>query len=156
MSTETTTTMTSAETTEQNAEIVRLITESGMNQGHTDLDHLFASDYQVHGAGLRLPPGPSGYYRAVGLWRTAFPDWHIDLEQLVAEGDFVADRFHTTGTHQGPLFGVAATGRRVEVHGTDMHRVVDGQVQESWISDDVPRIIDQLGIGRLLAERGAA
>lgn len=138
-----------------NKDLVRHITEQGMNRGNTDLDHLFAPDYQVHGAGLSLPPGPVAYYTAIGLWRNAFPDWHVSIEHMVAEGEFVANRFRTTGTHQGPLFGVAPTFRSVEVQGTDMHRVVDGVVVESWISDDVPRIIADLGIGEVLAARGA-
>ena len=65
------------------------------------------------------------------------------------KGDAMSERFRNLGeaarwtvraTHEGPLFGIAATGRRVTVTGIDIARVVDGKAVEHW------RIFDQLGM----------
>jgi predicted ester cyclase len=47
------------------------------------------------------------------MLRTAFPDLHFTIEELVAEGDIVADRLTMSGTHEGPPMGVLPTGRSV-------------------------------------------
>ena len=74
----------------------------------------------------------------------------MTIEEVVSEGDMVVTRRTSTGTHRGPLFGHPPTGRRMEIEGTDVHRVVDRLVVESWIADDVPRILLQLGIAPAL------
>jgi predicted ester cyclase len=73
----------------------------------------------------------------------------MKIEELVAEGEFVTNRFTTTGTHDAPLFWIPPTWRRMVVHSQEMHRIVDGKVAESWIADDVPGILVQLGVVRM-------
>lgn len=132
---------------EQNKDLVRTATERGLNQGDLSfVDDVFAPDYIVHTPGVELPSGPDAFRAAVGLWHTAFPDFHMDIEDMIGEGDLVALKFTTTGTHEGPLMGIPPTGRSFTVSGTDLHRAVGGRVVESWISDDVPRILMQLGV----------
>jgi predicted ester cyclase len=131
---------------EQNKELVRRITEEGLNKGNVDfVDDLFAPDYEVHTTGLELPRGPAAFKSAVTFWRSAFPDFHITIDEMIGEGDLVVNRFHTTGTHTGQLMHIPATGKTFRVDGADVHRVVDGRVVESWISDDVPRILLEIG-----------
>lgn len=131
---------------EENKELVRRITERGLNKGDVSfVDDLFTPDYQAHAAGLELPPGPAAFKQAVALWRAAFPDFEVTIEELIGEGDLVVNRFRTTGTHLGPLMHVPATGKRFTVRGADVHRVVGGRVVESWLSDDVPRILLEIG-----------
>lgn len=129
-------------------ELVLRAIERGFNNGDLDVaDEVFSDEYTVHAPGLvELPKGPAAFKQAIGLWRSAFSDIHMTVEQLLFEDDVVANRFTTTGTHDGPLFGIPPTGRRMTVHGMEMHRVVDGRVVESWIGDDVPSILMQLGI----------
>ncbi len=52
--------------------------------------------------------------RRIIAWRTAFPDFSTSIEQVVAEGDWIAFRLRHSGTHRGEYLGVAPTGRRVE------------------------------------------
>jgi predicted ester cyclase len=70
----------------------------------------------------------------------------MTIEDLVAEGDFVANRFTTRGTHTAPLMGIPPTGKPMVVHGQELHRLVAGKVAETWVCDDVPSILVQLGV----------
>src|SRR5262245_37905776 len=62
----------------------------------------------------QLPPGPEGCKVVARMFRSAFPDFHMTVEDTVAEGDFVACRFRQTGTHEGDFLGIPPTGRRVD------------------------------------------
>lgn len=133
---------------EQNKELVRRIIETALNGGDLSIaDETFHPDYVTHVPGVgSLPHGPSGFKAIIGMWRTACPDLHMNILQLVAEDEFVANRFMTTGTNTGPLMGIEPTGKPMVVRGLELHRIVDGRVAESWISDDIPSICVQLGI----------
>lgn len=132
---------------QRNKELVRVLTERGFNAGDlSGVDEHFRSDYQVHAPGVPpLPPGPHAFRRAVTLFRTALPDIHVTIEDLAGEGDRVFGRFTTRGTHTGPLMGIPATGEKVTIYEWVCHRFVDGKVAESWIGDNVPRILLSIG-----------
>ena len=133
--------------TEDNIELVRSITERGLNHGDLSfVDEVFAPDYVVHTRGLDLPRGPAAFRAAVTFWRQSFPDFHTTIEEMIGSGELVANRFSTTGTHTGRLGEMPPTGKRFTVSGVDMHRVVGGRVVESWISDDMPRILMDIGV----------
>src|SRR5437762_1688217 len=72
------------------------------------------------GVGGRGREGFKEYMRTV---RAAFPDFHNDIEELIAEGDRVVAQLSYTGTHQGELFDIAATGRRVSYAGVAIFRI---------------------------------
>jgi predicted ester cyclase len=132
---------------ESNKELVRFITEEGLNKGELGfINDVFTPDYEVHTAGLSLPKGPAAFQMAVEFWKRAFPDFTCVIQHMISDGEFVALRFRTTGTHTGTLMWIPPTGKEFVVAGVDLHRVVDGKVVESWISDDFPRILFELGI----------
>lgn len=134
-------------TEDRNIELVRTVTERGLNEGDVSfLGEVFAEDYVVHARELDLPKGPDAFRSAVEFWRRSFPDFHTTIEHMIASGEYVALRFHTTGTHTGSLGEMPPTGKSFFVAGVDMHRIVDGRVVESWISDDMPRILLDLGV----------
>jgi predicted ester cyclase len=138
----------SSPTEEANKTLVRTLIEESLNKGNLGLaDAHFTPDYEVHIPGRTdLPRGPGAFKRVIGMWRSAFPDFHMTIETLIAEGDQVANRFTTRGTHTGPLMGLAPTGRPIVVYGMEFHRLADGKVAESWICDDIPSILQQLGV----------
>jgi predicted ester cyclase len=133
---------------EKNKSLIRYLIEEGLNKGNLSVaDEHFTADYCVHIPGRTdLPRGPQCFKQVIGMWRAAFPDFHMTIENLVAEGDLVANRFTTRGTHRAPLMGNPPTGKSMVVHGQELHRLSDGKVAETWVCDDVPSIMVQLGI----------
>lgn len=67
-----------------------------------------------------------------GLW-AGVPDFDVVVESSVENGEWVANRYTVRGTHTGDFFGRPPTGRRFEVTGMDMIRVVDGRLVEHWM-----------------------
>ena len=77
------------------------------------VDELVADDFVDHSPPPDVPPDKVGMKQIVEMFRSAFPDLTVTVEDMVAEGDKVAVRVVTHGTHQGELMGIAATGRTV-------------------------------------------
>jgi predicted ester cyclase len=93
-----------------------------------------------------LPPTYDGWVQGHSLFLAAFPDQQLTVEDQVAEGDAVVTRWTFTGTHQGPLMGIPATGRRVVLKGLSMDRIEAGQVVEHWAQIDQLSLMQQLGV----------
>jgi predicted ester cyclase len=90
--------------------------------------------------------GPDGFKGFVTLWRQAFPDWQVTIEELVVEGDKLAQRWVGRGTHRGELQGIPPTGRQVMVTGIDTVRLVDGKIAARWGEVDTLGMLQQLGV----------
>ena len=84
--------------------------------------------------------------RLFAEFRSAFPDWHEEVVQLVAEGDTVAGRFKCSGTHLGEFLGEAPTGRRMEVEEVYFLRAEGGRLTEFWGLEDSLGRMRQLGL----------
>jgi steroid delta-isomerase-like uncharacterized protein len=109
-------------------------------------DELIAPGYVGHDPALPEPvSGPDGVKAAVTGYRTAFPDLRLAIETQISEGAFVVTRWTATGTHQGELFGIAATGKQATVTGISIDRVADGKIAEAWTSWDTLGLLQQLG-----------
>jgi predicted ester cyclase len=79
--------------------------------------------------------------------RTAFPDIHFTVEDLIAEDDKVVVRVTFRGTHQGIFMGIAPTGRQVTGIGVELARLADGKiVEEGWHCYDLLHLLEQLGV----------
>lgn len=79
-------------------------------------------------------------------WYAAFPDAVQTLHRLTADDDLVA--FHATfeGTHQGPMNGVPATGKRISSETFGFHRLENGKIVETWVTWDNVAVLSQLGV----------
>ena len=94
-------------------------------------------------------PGLDGIKKGFLEFRAAFPDLRFTIEDLIAEGDKVACRLSTRGTHRGTFLGVAATGRTVEQRGIDFLRFSGGKMIERWGEFDTLRLLRRIGMERL-------
>jgi steroid delta-isomerase-like uncharacterized protein len=133
---------------EENKAVDRRVLEELFNQGNLDLvDEIIALDFVQHdpamSENLRGAEEFKGY---ISMYRSAFPDIHIEVEDQLAEGDRVATRWTGTGTHEGELMGIASTGNRVTVAGMDISRISGGKIEESWSNYDLMGMMEQLGV----------
>ncbi len=76
----------------------------------------------------------------------AFPDMHLTFEDMIAEGEKVVIRGAFSGTHQGELFGIPATGKRVTQSSIFIFRLVKGEIVEGWYATNGPDLMQQLGV----------
>jgi predicted ester cyclase len=84
--------------------------------------------------------------RSFTAFRAAFPDWRMEIAELVAEGNTVVGRFRCSGTNQGKFKGVPPTEKRMEVDEVYFLRVEDGKFVDFWaLEDDLARL-SQLGL----------
>ena len=88
--------------------------------------------------------GHEGLRQFMQTYLAAFPDIDFQLEQTIAEGDFVVQRWTATGTHRGELMGIAPTGRRIRWDHVSIVRVKDGRVVGQWAQPDLFGIYRQL------------
>jgi steroid delta-isomerase-like uncharacterized protein len=91
-------------------------------------------------------PGPEGMRDMMKMWFAAFPDAHVKILNVVAEGDMVATLSQTTGTNTGPFMGMPATNKKVDVLGIDWVRLKDGKAVEHWGYMDFPKWMADMGM----------
>ncbi len=131
---------------EENKAVVRRFVEEVQNRGNlAALDELCGAGFVNHSAPPGVPPTREGLEQLTALFRQAFPDGQMAIEEMLAEADRVATRKTFRGTHQGDLMGLPPTGRRVEIGLIDIVRVVDGRVVEHWNAVDNLGMMQQLG-----------
>jgi predicted ester cyclase len=76
----------------------------------------------------------------------AFPDLHVQLDDMVADGDKLVSRYTVHGTHDGELMGIPPTGKQVSIGGIAIDRFEDGQSVEHWEVFDQMGMMQQLGV----------
>jgi steroid delta-isomerase-like uncharacterized protein len=128
--------------------LARRYFEEVWNQGKVDvLDELLAPDYINHTPSTGRPPkGPDGLKPIVLAIRRAFPDLHFTIEDVIVTPETVVIRTTMTGTHEGDLFGIPPTRRKVSVMQIQIERIKDGRIVEHWRVTDELSLMRQLGV----------
>jgi serine phosphatase RsbU (regulator of sigma subunit) len=123
---------------EENKAIFRRYAEEVGNQHNFELvDEIFERYIAHQPDGSTLERGPQDVKRFQGEFHSAFSDFHISIEEQIAEGDKVVSRYTIRGTHQGDFRGMAPTGKEIEIKGVTIFRFSDeGKVVETWDSYD--------------------
>jgi steroid delta-isomerase-like uncharacterized protein len=93
-----------------------------------------------------LGPGLDDFKRFLIAAHEAFPDAVFTIEEVICEGDTVVDRYTISGTHLNPFRGVPATGKRVDVGGISIVKIVDGRIVERRGIFDHYGLLGQLGL----------
>jgi predicted ester cyclase len=140
-----------------NKELVRRLYEEGFNKGDLAVvDELVASDVVTHNPIiLDAPTGPDSIRGGIEMLRSSFPDFHVEVLDLLAEGDRVAAFLLMSGTNSGEYRRGGATERRGTMRAFFIWRVADGRLAESWGLADRLGLLQELGIAPSDDELGA-
>ena len=132
--------------TEANKALTLRYWEEVANKGNLNLiEEICAPDYVCHEVDQDIR-GPEGVRQFISMLRAAFPDLHVTVEDVIAEGDKIVQRWTGHGTNQGELMGIPPTGNRVSVAGITISRFKDGKVSEEWEVYDMMGMMQQLGV----------
>ena len=133
-------------TNETNKTLIRDFMERAFNQGDLAAvdEHLAqdAVDYQ-EADGTNFC---NHLKEVITMLRTAFPDLHFELHDVLAEGDMVSFRSTMTGTHQGVLQGMPPTGKKVAVPHMHFVQMKNGKGTALWHLWDTAGMMRQLGV----------
>lgn len=138
-----------------NKNVIRRLFEEVWNKGNLPVaDELFTQNYSHHDSSTpEFGRGPESEKKRVTLYRTAFPDVRLTVEDIIAEGETVTARWSCKGTHKGDLNGIAPTGKQVTISGISVARFTGSKISESWVNWDALGLMQQLGV---VAEVGKA
>ena len=137
-----------ASTEEKNKVITLRLLNDLWNNGDLKMaEELLSPDFILHDVSLLGDVvGIEAYKGFAGLWTSAFPDFQLGFEDMAAEGEFVGVRLTASGTHQGALMGIPATGLPMQGKCIGVWRFADNRAQEHWLQMDSAGMMTQLGI----------
>lgn len=129
---------------EQKAIVSRYLDEAWNKANLAVIDELMAPDYRRYTAAGTLDR--ERQKQRIGAFHAGLPDLRLVVERMLAEGDEVAFRIRVSGTHDGPLLGIAPTHRPVTVTATDILRFDEqGKIAEHWGNLDELGLLRQIG-----------
>lgn len=130
---------------EQNKAVVRRIVEEHWNKKNVTLiGELFATTCALHTPD-GVVQGQDGARQLYTAYATAFPDFRVQIDDMLADGNHVVVRYTFVGTHLGPLAAVPASGRQVNVQGMVIFRLVGSQADEVRFVWDKFALMEQIG-----------
>ncbi|WP_276247503.1 ester cyclase [Haladaptatus sp. YSMS36] len=130
----------------ENERILTRIATEVWSEGKMDvLKEVMADDVGGQLPGVGDLHTREDYERAVEAYRTAFPDFTVDFQELIPADDVVTMRYTVRGTHDGEMMGIAPTGNKAEMQGSTILRFKDGKVVEEWNYGDMSGLLQQLG-----------
>lgn len=128
--------------TEENKAVMRRFFEEAWNHNKLSVvEETFSADNRL---------GPDQLREMITAWRTAIPDYHCHIEDIVAEGDMVVTRLRFTGTHTSASLQIAGRtaapqNKTFEEAEMVMTRLKNGKVVEAWATWDRLSFLEQLG-----------
>ncbi len=132
---------------EANKALIRRVYDAVAGQDFDVFDEIVSEDYVDH------DPFPGMESRGLKAFRapfeassSAFSDFRIHEDDMVAEGDKVAARITVSGTHVGEFIGIPATNKSINVGGFDFFEIHDGKITARWGAADTGAMMEQLGL----------
>jgi len=134
---------------EENKALLRRWFDEVWTKGRSEaIDEMFAADGIAQGlsddTGNPLR-GPADFKPFHEIFRGAFPDIEVVVEDVIAEGDLVAARCSVRGKHSGDHLGIAASNAPVQFTGMTIARIKDGRIVEAWNNFDFMKMNKQIG-----------
>lgn len=139
------------DTRKQKKELVRAGIDAINDRDPDTLRELVADDIVIHGQAGQDISGAETVVPAT-INNEAFPDSHLEIEEMIAEGDTVVARMRFSGTHEGDMHGIPPTGEEIDIRVLSMYRIENGQLVEGWFVEDDADTLLQLGLWQELAE----
>ncbi len=130
------------------AKVIRF-TEETWNKGDLAvMDEVFAPDVVSHVPGRPNQKGLQEYKERLSAYRADYPDIHVTIDEIIAEGNTVVDRWTLRATFTGPgsTVPIPGNGKRVVAQGTWVGHFVDGKVVENWYTYDALGWAQQIGL----------
>jgi len=118
---------------EENKALVRRLADEVYSKGSAEaIDRYYAPNWVLHDAPPNAGEDRDALKQVLSVIRGGFPDVRARIDLILAEGDLVAYRITSEGTHTKEYFGVAPTGKRVTLRQMNIDRIRDGKIVESW------------------------
>jgi steroid delta-isomerase-like uncharacterized protein len=128
---------------EEYRRIVQRIYDAFASGDTSVADEVIAPNAVDHEMGDAI--GPQSLKEAIAMFRGAFPDLKMTMDDAIVEGNQIAVRFTMAATHKGEFAGVPATGQPVRIGGIDILRFEGGQIVEHWGYTDQMALMQQIG-----------
>ena len=110
-----------------------------------DINELTTENFSYH-LGLQPPRGKAEMLEFLRSTHEAFPDWRVEIVQMVVEEVTVAVRWRGSVTHSGTFHGIAPTGKKIHVAGINVYRIDGGLIAEEWEQTDSMSMLHQMGV----------
>jgi len=131
---------------ENNQEIARRFVEEVWGQGNVEVVREIVDENILHHRRRsHQEPGIEGLLQGIRMYDTAYPRRTFVQEDVIAEGDYVADRWRMEALHEGPMLGIPPTGRQVILTGMNRYLIRGGKIVEAWHDEDIFGMVQQLG-----------
>lgn len=128
-----------------NKAILRRILEEGFNKHNNTVIAELYPNCVYHAAATGDLKGDAHKQFVASIF-TAFPDGYWTVLDQMAEGDKVMTRWACTATHKGMFMGIPATGRKINITGVSIDRIINGKIVEEWVEWDSLGMMRQLGV----------
>lgn len=134
-----------------NKEVIRRIVEEVFNQGKVEVvDEVLSENFTDHTLAHAFLGGTGGhregFKQMVRSVLAAFSEFKAEIDQMIAEGDYVAMRNHATGIHTGPFMGIPPTQKRINMVDYHFFRFQNGKIAEHWNQLNTLEILQDLGV----------
>ncbi len=131
-----------------NKQLGRSFFEEMLSKGNFALaEKILSDDIVMHHPASKDPiRGREAVAGMLAGFRAGFSDLHLTVDQVVAEDDKVALRWRARGTHDGNLFGIPASGNKMDVFGISIVKIAGGKIVEDWVSEDSLGVFTQIGV----------
>jgi steroid delta-isomerase-like uncharacterized protein len=130
---------------EKNKDFIQNFNEDFWNKHNiAAFDQYFTTDFIAH-----FVDGDQNAEQYKGICQAyfaAFPDMHVTINDVLAEGDKVVKVWTVNSTSKGDFMGIPATGKPMVLKGMEVFRIANGKIAELWVSMDNLGMLTQLGV----------
>jgi steroid delta-isomerase-like uncharacterized protein len=131
---------------EENKAIIRRLVRAEEIGDWATVDELTAPNYVYHNPSWPVLTHEEHKQQVLIGFMAAFPDVKYNIEDMIAEGNYVVIRYSIIGTHKGEFAGIPPTNKRIELTSLCVFRLADGKVAEQWVENNSLVFMKQLGV----------